>query len=474
VKKYLIALTIFALAVVGCAIFIFLTKEKQLEQRPNIVIINIDSLRASRMGIYGYEKNTTPFLDSLFKKGVVFENAITPAYLTFQTNAAIFSGLYPSKNNVMQWTTPIKETLTLLPKILSFYGYQTAAFVSPSMWEKFGWSKQFDSYTLNTKMKNVGITKTHTADWMKHASSSRPFFLFWHVYDVHSPYEYANNEFITSPYTGVFAATSTRWNWEGQSTTTMVTKRSVENMNATTSHVLTSEDIEYLKGAYDSGIRHVDTQLQEFFMSIQNEPWYKNTIFIISAEHGDDLKEHGFMFHRDLYDVNTRVPLAIIGPGLSPMRIKESVNVMDIMPTAVALSGNPIPQNIDGINLLPLIKGGSLSRDIFTERPPFDEYSIRRGEWKYILRNPYKKDDMSLYDNWMRRLISYEPMTGDELYNIKNDPDEQKNLLGTGLTIEKELRDAVLLFREKMRNAREQNKSIPQVLPQGGSYIPYP
>src|ERR1035437_1364152 len=70
--------------------------------KPNIVLINIDSLRADHMGIYGYNKETTPFLDSLFKQGSVFENAITPAYLTFQTDAAILSGLYPSQNNVSQ------------------------------------------------------------------------------------------------------------------------------------------------------------------------------------------------------------------------------------------------------------------------------------------------------------------------------------------------------------------------------------
>jgi arylsulfatase A-like enzyme len=97
------------------------------------------------MGTYGYEKNTTPFLDSLFQKGAVFENAITPGYLTFQTDAAIFSSLYPSENNVMTWSTPINDKIYILPQILHIYGFDTAAFVSPSLWEYFGWSKQFQS-----------------------------------------------------------------------------------------------------------------------------------------------------------------------------------------------------------------------------------------------------------------------------------------------------------------------------------------
>ena len=109
----------------------------RLPERTNILLINIDSLRADRMGVYGYNKETTPFLDSLFAQGVIFENAIAPAYLTFQTDASIFSGLYPSQHSMATWDTPIDKMIKLFPKRLSELGYRTAAFVSPSLWEYF-------------------------------------------------------------------------------------------------------------------------------------------------------------------------------------------------------------------------------------------------------------------------------------------------------------------------------------------------
>jgi arylsulfatase A-like enzyme len=427
------------------------------------------------MGAYGYATDTTPFLDSLFDKGVVFDNAITPGYLTFQTDASIFSGLYPSQNNVTQWETPINSKLDLLPKILGFYGYKTIGFFSRSLWTNFGFAKQFDSYSLNPSLKNIAETKNTVSSWIKQAKS--PFFVFWHIYDVHSPYIP-----MKSDYSGAFAnnvqwssdgytTENVAWVWEGQSTK-RICRSLVENTyDIGDCHAFTPDDINYLKADYDSGIQYVDSQLKSFFDSIKDDASYKNTIFVISSEHGEDLKEHGFIFHRDLYNVNTRVPLAIIAPSLSHQKIETTVSSLDIMPTLLGMVGATVPQNIEGIDLKSVMNGNPVPRDIFTERPPFDEYSVIRGNWKYILRNKNKVGD---YDAFMQRIVKNDTTVGDELYDLSKDPYEQKNLIGTGLPIENELKNAVLQFKDKMKEAQQYNANIGKVLPFGGPLIPYP
>jgi arylsulfatase A-like enzyme len=176
--------------------------------------------------------------------------------------------------------------------------------------------------------------------------------------------------------------------------------------------------------------------------------------------------------------VNTRIPLAIVFTDIEPKRINEAVSSLDIMPTIIDLAGGMVPLNIEGLNLMPLIKGQSLNRDIYTERQPYDEYAVRRGSWKYILRNPGKKNkeiiDAPNYDQFMRRMVVNDVDAGDELYDLSNDPSEQMNLVGRGLPIEDELRSAAETFKGKMTLARLRNRDITNVVPTGGLLIPYP
>jgi arylsulfatase A-like enzyme len=446
-------------------------------EKPNVIIINIDTLRADHVGAYGYSKNTTPFLDSLFKQGVIFDNAITPGYLTPQTDAAIFSGLYPSQNNVSSWGSPINDKLVLLPKILSLYGYRTGAFVCEGLEKNFGFDKQFDTYNYyaydyQNEFKNATTSRADIIKWITETKS--PFFIFWHIYDVHFPYIKPDNEFYKKDYRGIFSYKTSVLDMVRQSTT----KIEIRAINgATSSKEVTEEDVDFLKASYDSGIKYVDEQLRIFFDQIKNSNLYNNTIFIISSEHGEDLKEHSFIFHRDLYDVNTRVPLVIIAPHISYLRIKEAVSSLDIMPTILQMVGGVVPQNIEGKSLAPFFSGDSIQRDIFTERPPFDEYSIRRGDWKYILRNPNKKNFTlpanSNYDKFMQTIVVNDIDGGDELYNISNDPKEQDNLIGKGFLEESELRKVVTEFRVRMQKARYDNNNVKKISP-ANVFIPYP
>jgi arylsulfatase A-like enzyme len=235
-------------------------------------------------------------------------------------------------------------------------------------------------------------------------------------------------------------------------------------------------DVEYLKASYDTGVSYVDDQLRLFFDSVKNNPNYEDTLFIISSEHGEDLKEHGYIFHGDIYNVNTKVPLVFIWPGLKPSHIKETVSSLDIMPTILELLHIPSPALIEGKSLLPLLLGSTsdTQRSVFTERPPFDEYAVQNGQWKYILRNPDKIKTIlpTLSDPFFIHLFQSDDTFSDELYNLTDDPYEQHNLIGKGFKEEVELRNEALAFRLKMQQARKTNQIVPQV--DSSKLIPYP
>lgn len=435
-------------------------------QRPNVILINIDSLRADHMGIFGYDKNTSPFLDSLSKEGVSFKNAITPAYLTFQTDGSIFSGLYPSQNNVTIWKTPINKNIDLLPSILKYYGYMSVAFVSPSLWEYSGMFDKFDNYYLTPDLKNIKEAKYKVANFI--SSIPQPFFTFWHIYDVHLPYVEASKEFYNKEYKGQFM--NNQWTWQNQQYDKDILKIS-SNDNDSKYIFSTKDDVDYLKASYDSGIKYADNGLKSFFDLIKDKPFFKNTIFIISSEHGEDLKEHGFIFHRDLYDVNTHVPLVFINTKFKPQELNFPVSSLDIMPTLLDMLGIAVPQNIEGKDLVPFMQGDNDSlndREVFSERPPFNEYSVRTKEWKYIMRNPNKKDILRQYsgsesDKFFWYIGKNDITNQDELYSMTNDPLEQNNLIGQGKDIENKLKKDLLEFKNKMEQAQLKNSDIKKI-----------
>jgi predicted AlkP superfamily pyrophosphatase or phosphodiesterase len=186
-------------------------------QKPNILFIQIDSLRADYLKRYGFPTSTAPFMESLFDRGVVFEKAIAPAYLTFQTDAAIFSGLYPSQNNVQTWSTPVRSDITLLPRILNVHGYQTEAYVSPSLYPHFELFKDFGRYEYERSNKSVLPNSKRILASLPSRHANVPYFTFWHIYDVHMPYVQP----ATTTYTGVFAERRNNWLWVEQSTSSI-------------------------------------------------------------------------------------------------------------------------------------------------------------------------------------------------------------------------------------------------------------
>src|SRR5262249_49505540 len=166
----------------------------------NIVLVTIDTLRADRLGCYGYSKIETPNLDSLAQQGVLFENAVAQTPLTPPSHASIFTGTYPTVHHVRDTGGFILDSSQLtLAEILQQKGWQTGAFVGSAVLNRvFGLNQGFQTYDDSIpEAEAYSATRGHpdrpaaevvdlAISWLKQQSDESPVFLWVHVYDPHA------------------------------------------------------------------------------------------------------------------------------------------------------------------------------------------------------------------------------------------------------------------------------------------------
>jgi arylsulfatase A-like enzyme/tetratricopeptide (TPR) repeat protein len=271
-------------------------------ERPDVVLITIDTLRADHLGCYGYRSGLTPTLDQLAKEGIRFTSAFSAVPLTLPSHTTILTGLYPNKHGVRDNAAfpPIPDKT--LPEILKHSGYLTAAFVSGApLLASFGVNRGFDVYDDDFvgQERKADLTTDRAIQWFK--TASRPFFLWVHYFDPHAPYDppdqFKQDSLAARP--------------------------------------------------YDGEIAFVDQQLSRLLSALP-----KSCFVIITADHGESLGEHGESTHGVfLYNATLRVPLILKGPGWKPAVRSEPVSLVDLAPTIAELARATLPLT-EGASLL--------------------------------------------------------------------------------------------------------------------------
>ncbi len=293
--------------------------------RPHVVLISIDTLRADHLGAYGYGKLTSPFTDSIASRGAVFEDTTVPEPATDPSHAALMTGLHPVKTGLLSNSMVLQPQFETLAEVLRANGYATAAatgvyHLSP----QHGFGQGFERFAgpADTEIRRpadaVNRDVLRLIEEYRKAEADRPFFLFVHYFDVHYPY--VNHEYPDRfPGDRILAST-----------------------------------IE----AYDSGVRFVDSHIRSIWSALEQAQLTDNTILAITADHGEQLGEHGVIgSHMDLYRETIRVPFVIAGPGVRAVKVADAVSSMDIAPTILDLVGLRFSGGIDGESLVPVIHG---------------------------------------------------------------------------------------------------------------------
>jgi choline-sulfatase len=327
--------------------------------RPNILLITIDTLRADRIGAYGYKLAATPHLDKLSSEGVRFDDATAHAPLTFPSHAAILTGRYAGSLGIrLNGMGEVPPTASTLAERLKAAGYRTGAVVASAVLNgNYGLSQGFDDYDDRIAAGDSDVIAVvdvqRTADrvsdaaarWISAQPSGSPWFLWVHYYDPHLPYA-APAKFT--------AAMPNR--------------------------------------PYDAEISYTDSQIGQMLASVDRG----RTAIVVTSDHGEALGDHDELDHGlFLYDATLHVPLIVTAPGLTPRVVPEQVRLVDLTPTLTALAGVPASRDVtdDGENLVPLLTGGTRGdvpvsvAESWYPRLHFgwsELRSVRVGEWKYV------------------------------------------------------------------------------------------
>jgi arylsulfatase A-like enzyme len=324
-------------------------------KRYNVVFISIDALRADRLGLYGHSRPTSPTLDRLGERSLVFENAYSQASKTGESVPSFMTGTYPSNlprdyeslRHRRKWAYRLGDAAVPLAVLLKRQGYATGAGVGLRVLKEMGMDRGFDAFRADKP-------EAATREFLDKARA--PFFLWAHFKQPHAPYD-------RNP-----------------------------------KHDFGDEPID----RYDGEVAAADDSVKAVLSQLRRRGLTDSTIVIVTADHGEEFGEHGGRFHtRKLYRELLHVPLIVKIPGIEPRRISEPVELVDIVPTLADVLGFELPPGAqDGQSLLagPRSRavGGAYSEDVNVKEQRLMGRSLYDGRYRLI--DDLRRGRRELYD----------------------------------------------------------------------------
>jgi arylsulfatase A-like enzyme len=366
---------------------------------PNIILITIDALRADHLSCYGYPFPTSPHMDSLAKKSIVFDHAFCTLPKTSASLASLMTGLHPFVHKTAPNADTLKAEFITLAEALKMRGYFNTAVVDNSnLSKKFGFGQGFDEYigVWNKREKKEDSTPYITQTILDFLDSNKktPFFLWAHYIETHTPY-LPPEEFVEARPPGRKLKD--------------IEKKVLVNIEDWIPAPEPDEGT--LVSLYDATIKYIDSEIQKINDAFLRRGYQKDTIFILSSDHGEELGEHNlFLDHGPLtFSSSVRVPLIMFVPGEESRRIKQPTSLMDIYPTLLEKAGLVPPYEIQGVNML------SRSKDRFLLIPGLvDDFSVVHERYHLVRM-----------DARMAEILGLEK---DYLFDFIKDPGEKNNI----------------------------------------------
>jgi arylsulfatase A-like enzyme/Flp pilus assembly protein TadD len=371
-------------------------------------LITIDTLRADHVGCYGAQMVKTPTLDALAHDGVVFEQAISQVPLTWPSHAVILTGTYPFQNGVQDFTgQPLAQQFRTVAQAFQKTGYATGAVVSAFVLDRsWGLARGFDFYddafsAKTFEKKDVSLVArgasesvAHAIAWLK-KTPRRPFFLWLHLYDPHSPYD------SPEPYRS-----------------------------------------EYSGHSYDGAIAYADHELGNLMTWLKQNHLYDSSLIVALSDHGESLGEHGEGEHGFfVYNATVHVPLIVkppAGSGIAAGRRRELVETTAVAPTLLQLAGlkdspDPIHAQFQSHALLETKAGTNQAASQAAKDPAYSEtfYPFSSFGWSPL---------HALESDRFHFIEAPKP----ELYDLETDPGETRNIAA-------EQPATVTVLREKLQ-----------------------
>lgn len=388
----------------------------------NLIFILIDACRARNLGCYGHEIPTSPFIDKLASKGTLFTRMFSTTNCTDTSLMSIFTGLYPRNHGIRHHADQITEeedqkaySTLWLPEILKKAGYYTISMDTMTKWHKKG----FDFYG---PVFEPTLLKQNT-----------PFFLFVHFWQTHYPV-YTDPNIHEQFYEDYYE------NIPGPADQEILDKVNGK-WKANLRNILWEKEgdgFNWRLAKYNSAIRTVDNIIQKMFNQVEEFGPLDQTYWIVTADHGESLGEHDIFFdHHGLYDTTVHVPLIMGGPNIPPIKNTNLLSQVELFPTILDLLKINKPC-CDGVSLVGNI---NYSRRVVELEESYTQtkFGIRTERFKLLESDvnneiPIQPSLLGILDvgeyPWKCRYCGKVHGGINELYDLQNDPEETKNLLG--------------------------------------------
>jgi arylsulfatase A-like enzyme/Flp pilus assembly protein TadD len=383
---------------------------------PNIILITLDTTRADRMGFLGSKRGLTPNLDTMAQDGIAFSRAYAHVPITTASHATILTGTYPQYNHVNDFAVPLSSRLPYLPDLLHAQGYHTGAFVSSLILDPLdgtapGFDRGFEVYDAGFHLRRPGTDRyksverragdvvNHALSWLSQLQNG-PFFLWVHLYDAHDPYD------PPPPFKARFASQP-----------------------------------------YDGEIAYADSAVGKLLDEIRKHRLYDETLIAVMADHGESLGAHGENTHGIfLYDDTLHVPLLIKLPGAhAGKRIDARVRLVDVAPTILEEARLPVPKEMQGESLSPLMLTKPARGHDASSAPQAEQERAAYAETDY----PHRAFGWSLLRALRTGKYLYVRAPDRELYNQTTDPEETQNLASSAKAVADTLAAQTDTFRAR-------------------------
>ncbi len=375
------------------------------------ILISIDTLRADHLGLYGYPRPTSPFLDSLARRATVFEEAYAQFPSTLVSHMSMLTGLYPREHGVFPPNSVLPSKVETLPEVFQRNGFRTAGFTEGGFVSgRYGFRRGFDVFNSQERSRKadrlIERTFRQGGDFLESLGPQDRFFLFLHTYAVHAPYDaprrYQDLFWHGPPPPGAIRPAGpalNRWDLTGERPPEPVLDR--------------------LRAQYDAGIRQTDDVLRGFFAEIERLGLADDVTVVITADHGEEFHDHGRFNHTQLYRETLHVPLLVIHPDAdAPVRHGGVVQLIDLAPTLCELAR---------VKPRGRTSGASLALRIGAPSPPSPgtawgetlggERSVYRGEHARL-------DSLLLFDpptdDWLPRRVSFDNHAGSLAFQARS------------------------------------------------------